>query len=227
VPEEQQTIAAMHDPDVLHALELLRQEGEGRVHERRGPPHQVDEDATKPFAAAAAATITTVAAPVYAHAADRVPAADLAGPVTVAVEEALQRLGKLPAVEGVGDGVAPGFGDALEAADGLEGDAGEDLHERVVGEPGHRAAPLGTIHLRAWREGSRDPPPGRVGTDGMAAEKAEIWLGLCLSGLNWASKLTPSNNKLFNNFTSVSLSNKKKKPWFSLKEGIKRGSYWY
>ena len=72
-----------------------------------------------------------------------------------AAEEALQRLRELPAVEGVGDEVAPGLGDALEPAEGLEGDAGEDLHERVVGEPGHRAAPLGAVHTRAWREGLR------------------------------------------------------------------------
>ena len=53
-------------------------------------------------------------------------------------------------VEGIGDEVAKGLGDALEPVDGLDGDAGEDLHEGVVGEHGDRrlrvAHPLGAVH---------------------------------------------------------------------------------
>jgi len=44
------------------------------------------------------------------------------------VEEANQGLGQLLAVVGVGDEVAPGPGDALEAAHRADGEAAEDLH---------------------------------------------------------------------------------------------------
>lgn len=54
------------------------------------------------------------------------------------VEEAGEGLGKLLAVGGVGDEVPPGRGDALEAVEGLGGEAGEDLHDEVVGEEGGR-----------------------------------------------------------------------------------------
>ena len=40
-------------------------------------------------------------------------------------------------MDGVGDEIAPGPRDALEAAEGPEGDAVEDLQKRIIGEPGH------------------------------------------------------------------------------------------
>jgi hypothetical protein len=40
-------------------------------------------------------------------------------------------------VVGTGNEVEPGLGHALEPADGLGGDAGEDLHKEVVVEVGH------------------------------------------------------------------------------------------
>jgi len=50
----------------------------------------------------------------------------------------------------VGDEVALGLGDALEATDGLGRDAGEDLHQGIVREDGHRAdAHLGAARLHA------------------------------------------------------------------------------
>lgn len=62
-------------------------------------------------------------------------------------------------MDGVGDEVAPGFGHALEPAEGFGGDAGEDLHERVVGEPGRhrRAGPLGAGHGTEGDLRSRGP----------------------------------------------------------------------
>lgn len=62
-----------------------------------------------------------------------------------AVEEALQGLGQLLAVEGIGDEVAPGLGHALGPAEVLDGHAREDLHQDVVVEAGHRAPP-GAVH---------------------------------------------------------------------------------
>ena len=55
-------------------------------------------------------------------------------------------------VEGVSDEVAPSLGDALAAAEGLDRDTGEDLHEGVVrkagaGRRGH--APIGAVHAAA------------------------------------------------------------------------------
>ena len=142
-PKEEEPIAGMQDPDVLDA----RQEGEGRIHKRRGPPHQVYEDVVKPAAAVAAPGIIVVSIPIVAIIVVSIPIVAVPG----AAEDAFQGLGELPAVEGVGDEVAPGLGHALEPAEGLEGDAGEDLHERVVGEPGHRLAPLGLVdHACAW-----------------------------------------------------------------------------
>jgi hypothetical protein len=44
--------------------------------------------------------------------------------LVVAADEALEGLGEPLAVEGVGDEVAPGCGDALESVDGFHGDAG-------------------------------------------------------------------------------------------------------
>lgn len=58
------------------------------------------------------------------------------------VEEAGEGLGELLAVGGVGDEVAPWHGDALEAVEGSDREAGEDLQDDVVGEqagrPHHR-----------------------------------------------------------------------------------------
>jgi len=65
-------------------------------------------------------------------------------------------LGELPAVEGVGDEVAPAFGDALGSVEILDGDAREDLHEGVVGEASHRAVLLRALHAAANGEGNRD-----------------------------------------------------------------------
>jgi len=51
-------------------------------------------------------------------------------------------------VGGVGDEVAPATRDALEAAQGAEGGAAEDLHEEVVREAGRRVPLLGgLLHL--------------------------------------------------------------------------------
>jgi hypothetical protein len=52
-----------------------------------------------------------------------------------AVEEVGECLGELFVVVGVVDDAQPVLGDALEAAERLGGDAREDLHEEVVGEP--------------------------------------------------------------------------------------------
>ncbi len=57
------------------------------------------------------------------------------------VEEAGQRLRQLLAVLTVGDEVAPGPADALEAAHGADGEAAEDLDDEVVGEAGRRVPP--------------------------------------------------------------------------------------
>jgi hypothetical protein len=62
--------------------------------------------------------------------------------VILAVEEAGQGFGELTAVLRLGYEVAPGPGDALAAADGPEGEAGEDLDDEVVGEAGGRRAAL-------------------------------------------------------------------------------------
>ena len=59
-----------------------------------------------------------------------------AGTGNVGVEDAGEGLGQLLAVGGVGDEVAPGRGDALEAVDGPGGEAGEDLEDEVIGEQG-------------------------------------------------------------------------------------------
>jgi hypothetical protein len=94
----------------------LREEGEGRVNGRRGSPRQADE------------------APVETGAGDG------------AADEAFEGLGEPLPVEGVGDEVAPGLRDALESVDGPRGDAGEDLHDGVVGEAVRRrcsGTPLG------------------------------------------------------------------------------------
>lgn len=67
------------------------------------------------------------------------------------VEEAGQGLGQLLAVVGVRDEVAAPPGDALHAAQRLEGEAAEDVHDKVIGEVGRRRVPLlGARH----REGS-------------------------------------------------------------------------
>jgi hypothetical protein len=103
-----------------------------------------------PVVAAAAASIVAAifAIPVLA---DAVVAASVA-----IEEEPFQGLGELLAVEGVGDEVAPGLGHALEPADGLGRDAGEDLRQGVVREAGHRArAPLEAVHVHATESNLR------------------------------------------------------------------------
>ena len=52
-------------------------------------------------------------------------------------------------MKGVGDEVAPGLGNALEPADGLGRDAGEDLHQGVVMEAVR--TPLGAVHVHATK----------------------------------------------------------------------------
>jgi hypothetical protein len=64
-------------------------------------------------------------------------------------------LGELLAVEGVGDEVAPAFGDALGSVEVLGGDAGEDLHKGVVGEAIHRATLLRALHAAANGKGNK------------------------------------------------------------------------
>lgn len=103
---------------MLDPRQLRREEGEGRVDRRHG--HRLS---------------------LRPHKAGEIPVADAGA----AVEEALQGLGQLLAVKGVGDEVAPGLGHALGPADVLDGHAREDLHQEVVVEAGHRT-PLGAIH---------------------------------------------------------------------------------
>jgi len=65
---------------------------------------------------------------------------------SVAAEKSFERLGEPLPVEGVGNEVAPALRDALEPVDGPHGDAGEDLHDGVVGEVVRRRScgtPLG------------------------------------------------------------------------------------
>jgi len=45
----------------------------------------------------------------------------------------MEGLGELLVVEGIRDEVAPAFGDALASVDLVDGEAGEDLHQEVVG----------------------------------------------------------------------------------------------
>ena len=49
---------------------------------------------------------------------------------------------------GISYEVAPGPGHALEPAGGLGRDTGEDLHQEVVGEAGHRARGA-VVHVHA------------------------------------------------------------------------------
>jgi hypothetical protein len=58
--------------------------------------------------------------------------------VVAPVEEAREGLGQLLAMVRVGDEVAPGLGDAPEAMDGPDREAGEDIHDKVVREAGRR-----------------------------------------------------------------------------------------
>ena len=65
-------------------------------------------------------------------------------------EQSLHGLAERLTVVKVSDEVAPGLGDALEAIDGLGRDTGEDLHQGIVREDGHRAgAHLGAARLHA------------------------------------------------------------------------------
>jgi len=67
-------------------------------------------------------------------------------------------LGELPAAEAIGDEVALAFGDPLEPEKRLGGEAGEDLHEGVIGEAVGRRG-LGPLALGA-AHGTADGGPG-------------------------------------------------------------------
>jgi len=95
---EEKAIAAVQGDDVAAAD---GQEGERGVDERNPFPGDVGEVVSRARVTLAAEAL---------------------------VEEANQGLGQLLAVVGVGDEVAPGPGDALEAAHRADGEAAEDLH---------------------------------------------------------------------------------------------------
>ena len=87
-------------------------------------------------------------------------------------------------MERIGDEVAPGLGDALEPADGLDGDAGEDLHEGVVREHGDRrlrvAHPLGAVHstkTKMQSEGSTERCDGKSGVCRMRTRERDAAAG--------------------------------------------------
>jgi hypothetical protein len=69
-------------------------------------------------------------------------------------EKPMEGLGELLVVEGIRDEVAPAFGDALGSVDLIDGEAGEDLHQEVVGEASHRAL-LRALHAAANGEANR------------------------------------------------------------------------
>jgi len=133
VLEEDKTVAGVQEAKVVELESRpFFQEGEGRVDVwRHGPRCQIDE------------TETDIDKVLWHH-----------------EEESLHCLGELLPVVRVRNEVAPGLGDALEPADGLCRDAGEDLHQGVVGEGGHchRALVLGAVHATEsdLRSGGRD-----------------------------------------------------------------------
>jgi len=103
------------------------QEGEARVDvQRHGSDCQVDETET-----------------------DTVQFIIVLGDLERLDEQSLHGLAELLTVVRVGNEVAPGLGDALEAADGLARDAREDLHQGVVREAGHHAGALLGVALHA------------------------------------------------------------------------------
>jgi len=120
--KEEEPLAATQEPHVVPNRGNLREVGEGRVDGRRGPSGETDE------------TPVDMAADVPRGG----RAANAVAELDVAAEEAFEGLGEPLAVEGVGDEAAPGSRDALESLDGSRGDAGEDLHDGVVGETGRR-----------------------------------------------------------------------------------------
>jgi len=142
VPEEEEAVAGTHETDGLNSR-LLQQEGVGSEGHRS--TQCVDEvpmgDAIRALAAAVSLTTAIIAT---------VAALYLVVVAVVGVEEALEGLGEFLAAEAIGDEVAPGLGHALEPAEGSGGDAGEDLHDGVVGQQGHRGrAPPGAVHAAA------------------------------------------------------------------------------
>ena len=130
--EEKKAVAGTQEAEFLDPR-LLPQERERR--KGRGFTQRVDE--------------APVDNAIRAHAAG-IAAAALRLIVAVEDAEALEGLGEPVAAEAVGDEVAPGPGDALEPAEGFGGEAGEDLHQGIVGQGGRRGrAPLGVVHAAA------------------------------------------------------------------------------
>jgi hypothetical protein len=82
--------------------------------------------------------------------------------VVAPVEEAREGLGQLLAMVRVGDEVAPGLGDAPAAVDEPDREAGEDLHDKVVGEAGRRVGLqlLGALLLHGAEGQSVNPAMG-------------------------------------------------------------------
>jgi len=129
VPEKDKPVAGIQDLDPSH----FGQEGEERVDVQRHGSHcQVDETET-----------------------DTVQFIIVLGDLERLDEQSLHGLTELLTVVRVGNEVTPGHGDALEAADGLGRDAGEDLNQGVIGEDGHRAGTrLGAALHASLREQS-------------------------------------------------------------------------